>query len=100
MSSAFLGSETFGLMSGDGTATTRESDNNRGGSAKTSTTKNTNFLASLKIGISRRKLAHFLGDSLYKLAHFLGESFHKLAHFLVKRLHSWYTIVNRKEMIV
>ena len=58
------------------------------------------FFQVSKIGIPRRKLAHFLGNLFYKPAHFLGESFHKLAHFLVKHLHSWYTIVNRKEMIL
>ena len=62
--------------------------------------KTQTFLQVSKIGISRHKLAHFLGNLFYKLAHFLGESFRKLAHFLVKRLHSWYTIVNRKEMIL
>ena len=51
MSSVFLGYKTFGLMSGDGAATTRESDNNRGGSAKTSTPKEViepYFLSSLR----------------------------------------------------
>ena len=58
------------------------------------------FLQVSKNGISQHKLAHFLGNLFYKLPHFLGESFHKLAHFLVKHLHSWYTIVNRKEVIL